>query len=373
MKFIVSSHTLLKQIQLVNGVVATNSTVPILDHILFQLKEKSLRLSASDLETTISTSFDVESSDEGSIAVPAKLLLEVLKSLPDQPITAQLSEDKSLLEIASEYGKYSIAVVDGDEYPRLPQIDDPSETVIPAEVLAVAIQKTLFATSNDDLRPTMAGVFFQLTSDSLTFVATDAHKLVRYRRTDYKSDNTAEFIMPKKPLNLLKNILASADSEVKITFNPRNARFEFDNTQLTCRLVDGKYPNYEAVIPKENPNNLRINRASFLSTVKRVSIFANKTTNQIRLKLAGTELAVSAEDIDFSTKAHERHTCDYSGDDMEIGFNARFLTEMLSNLESDAILMELSTPNRAGIIFPEDGLEEGEEVLMLVMPVMINS
>jgi DNA polymerase-3 subunit beta len=174
-------------------------------------------------------------------------------------------------------------------------------------------------------------------------------------------------------LTLLKGILATADLDVTITYNARNARFQFENTQLTCRLVDGRYPNYEAVIPKENPNNLRINRASLLSTVKRVAIFANKTTNQIRLKMAGTELAVSAEDIDFSTKAHERHTCDYSGEDLEIGFNARFLTEMLSNLESDGILMELSTPNKAGILFPEDGLQEGEEVLMLVMPVMINS
>jgi DNA polymerase-3 subunit beta len=219
----------------------------------------------------------------------------------------------------------------------------------------------------------MSGVFFQFSSDSLTFVATDAHKLVKYSRTDVVANDTAEFIMPKKPLNLLKGILGGNESDVTIEYNNANAKFTFDNVVLVCRLIDGKYPNYEAVIPKENPNKLTVERGIFLNSVKRVSIFSSKTTHQIRLKMAGTELNISAEDIDYSNKAEERLVCEYQGDDMQIGFNSRFLTEMLSNLNSDEVLIEMSMPNRAGILTPIDGVEEGEFITMLVMPVMLNS
>ena len=219
----------------------------------------------------------------------------------------------------------------------------------------------------------MSGVFFQFSPDGLIFVATDAHKLVKYARTDVKASQVADFIMPKKPLNILKGILAASDAEVKIEYNDANATFSFENYVLTCRLIDGKYPNYEAVIPKENPNKLLINRVQFLSSVRRVAIFANKTTHQIRLKIAGTELNISAEDIDYSNKADERLTCDYQGDDMQIGFNSRFLTEMLNNLTSDEIQLEMSMPNRAGILTPVDGLDDGETVTMLVMPVMLSN
>jgi DNA polymerase-3 subunit beta len=219
----------------------------------------------------------------------------------------------------------------------------------------------------------MSGVFFQFSSDNLTFVATDAHKLVKYTRTDVQANETAEFIMPKKPLNLLKGILGSSDTDVTIEYNNTNAKFVFDNVVLICRLIDGKYPNYDAVIPKENPNKLTVNRASFLNSTKRVSIFSSKTTHQIRLKMAGTELNISAEDIDYSNKADERLNCDYQGDDMQIGFNSRFLTEMLSNLTSEDVLIEMSLPNRAGILTPVDGTEQGEHITMLVMPVMLNS
>ena len=218
----------------------------------------------------------------------------------------------------------------------------------------------------------MSGVFFQFSPDNLTFVATDAHKLVKYTRTDVSADEVAEFIMPKKPLNILKGILGSADSDVTIEYNQSNAKFIFNNVVLECRLIDGKYPNYDAVIPKENPNKLTVDRASFLNSARRVSIFSSKTTHQIRLKMAGTELNISAEDIDYSNKADERLNCDYQGDDMQIGFNSRFLTEMLSNLDSSEILIEMSLPNRAGILTPIDGNEEGEQVTMLVMPVMLN-
>ena len=239
-------------------------------------------------------------------------------------------------------------------------------------MLATAISKTIFAAGNDDLRPVMSGVFFQLASDGLIFVATDAHKLVKYARTDATAPQAAEFIMPKKPLNLLKGILAGTEEAVTIEYNESNAKFSFDNMELICRLVDGKYPNYEAVIPKENPNKLTIDRNLFLNSIKRVSIFSNKTTHQIRLRIAGAELNISAEDIDYSNKAEERLTCDYQGDDIQIGFNSRFLVEMLSNLTCDAVTLELSMPNRAGILTPSDGLDEGEAVTMLVMPVMLN-
>ena len=241
------------------------------------------------------------------------------------------------------------------------------------DILANAIAKTIFAAGNDDLRPVMSGVFFQFSTEGLTFVATDAHKLVKYSREDISASQSAEFIMPKKPLNLLKSILAGTEEQVTIEYNDSNAKFSFDNTEMVCRLIDGKYPNYEAVIPKENPNKLNIERGQFLNSVRRVSIFSNKTTHQIRLKIAGAELNISAEDIDYSNKAEERLTCDYQGDDMQIGFNSRFLTEMLNNLTSDEVSLEMSMPNRAGILTPTDGLDDGELITMLVMPVMLNS
>jgi DNA polymerase-3 subunit beta len=219
----------------------------------------------------------------------------------------------------------------------------------------------------------MSGVFFQFSTEGLTFVATDAHKLVKYERKDAKASEVAEFIMPKKPLNLLKGILAGSEEEVLVEYNDSNAKFSFDNAVLICRLIDGKYPNYEAVIPKENPNKLIISRNQFLSSVRRVSIFSNKTTHQIRLRMAGAELNISAEDIDYSNKAEERLTCSYQGDDMQIGFNSRFLVEMLGNLSAEEVSLEMSLPNRAGILTPIDGLDEGEQVTMLVMPVMLNN
>lgn len=372
MKFIVSSSQLLKQLQVLGGVINSNNTLPILDNFLFELSENQLKVSASDLETTMSSVVEVESDSIGSIAVNARLLLDTLKTFPDQPLTFK-TEGESTIEISSDQGKYDMAFFSGDEFPAAVALPSPSTTVVPAHVLGTAISKTIFAAGNDDLRPVMSGVFFQFSSQNLTFVATDAHKLVKYTRTDVTADKTAEFIMPKKPLNLLKGVLGGAEEDVTIEYNDANAKFTFDNFVLLCRLIDGKYPNYEAVIPKENPNKLTVDRASFLNSVRRVSIFSSKTTHQIRLKMAGTELNISAEDLDFSNKADERLSCDYQGDDMQIGFNSRFLSEMLSNLSSNEVLIEMSLPNRAGILTPIDGTEEGEQVTMLVMPVMLNN
>ena len=372
MKFIVSSSYLLKQLQILGGVINNNNTLPILDNFLFELKQTTLVVSASDLETTMSSTLDVESESNGSVAIPARLLLDTLKTFPEQPLTF-IIEDNNTVEISSNHGKYALAYANGEEFPKAVSLENPSKTLFSGDVLATAISKTIFAAGNDDLRPVMSGVFFQFSTESLTFVATDAHKLVKYQRTDITASENAEFIMPKKPLNLLKGILAGNDTEVTMEYNESNARFTFDNIDLICRLIDGKYPNYEAVIPKENPNQLTIARNQFLNSVKRVSIFSNKTTHQIRLKIAGAELNISAEDIDYSNKAEERLTCDYQGDDLQIGFNSRFLTEMLNNLTSDDVSLEMSLPNRAGILTPIDGLEEGEQVTMLVMPVMLNN
>ncbi len=372
MKFIVSSTYLLKQLQVLGGVINNSNTLPILDNFLFELKDSKLTVSASDLETTMSSVVDVESDTDGSIALPARLLLDTLKTFPEQPLTFVV-EDNHTVEISSNHGKYALAYADGKEFPKAVALEDPSTTMIAGDILATAISKTIFAAGNDDLRPVMSGVFFQFSTEGLTFVATDAHKLVKYTREDVQASQVAEFIMPKKPLNLLKGILAASDDDVKIEYNDSNAKFTFENSELVCRLIDGKYPNYEAVIPKENPNKLTIDRTQFLNSVRRVSIFSNKTTHQIRLKIAGAELNISAEDIDYSNKAEERLTCDYQGDDMQIGFNSRFLTEMLNNLSSDDVQLEMSLPNRAGILTPTDGLDEGERVTMLVMPVMLNN
>ncbi len=372
MKFIVSSSYLLKQLQVLGSVINSSNTLPILDNFLFELNDTVLTVSASDLETTMSAILEIDSKSKGSVAIPAKLLLEILKTFPEQPLTFTV-EENSTIEISSNSGKYALAYAPGDEFPKAVVLDEPSATIVPAEVLASAISKTIFAAGNDDLRPVMSGVFFQFSPQSLIFVATDAHKLVKYSRTDVTASQVAEFIMPKKPLTILKGILALTDSEVKIEYNDSNAVFSFDSYMLVCRLIDGKYPNYEAVIPKENPNKLHIDRTQLLNSVRRVAIFSNKTTHQIRLKIAGTELNISAEDIDYSNKAEERLTCDYQGDDMQIGFNSRFLTEMLNNLQADEIMLEMSLPNRAGILTPVDGLDEGETVTMLVMPVMLNN
>lgn len=370
-KFIVSSSFLSKQLQVIGSVINSTPTMPILDNFLFELDNNSLKVTASDLETTMSGVLEVESESKANVAIPSKKLLDILKSLPEQPITFTF-DDNNLVDLSTENGKYSIPYYPGDEFPKPMLLENPSKTTVSSEVLSSAISKTLFATGNDDIRPVMSGVFFQFSSEKLIFVATDAHKLVKYTREDFKSDEVVEFILPKKPLNVLRNVLSILDVDVVIEFNDTNATFNFDNYILTCRLIDGKYPNYEAVIPKENPNKLQINRELFLNSVRRVAIFANKTTHQIRIKLAGTELKISAEDVDFSNKGSERLTCEYHGDDMQIGYNAKFLIEMLSNLTSDEIMIEMSLPNRAGILTPLDGLIEGEQITMLVMPVMIN-
>jgi DNA polymerase-3 subunit beta len=371
MKFIVSSAALLKELQMLGGVINSTNTLPILDNFLFEINGNSLTLTASDLETTFSTRIAVESESNSMVALPARLLLDTLKTFPEQPLTF-IKTEKNTVEISANNGKYAVAYVEGNEFPKAAQVNDAKTTLIQSDILYTAINSTLFASGNDDLRPVMSGVFFQFSTESLTFVATDAHKLVKYTRSDVTASDTSEFIMPKKPLQLLKGILQGSISEISIEYNDTNAQFRFGDSALTCRLIDGKYPNYEAVIPKENPNQMQVSRVSFLNSVRRVSIFSNKTTHQIRLKIAGAALQISAEDFDYSNSAEERLDCDYQGDDIQIGFNSRFLIEMLNNMECDQIKLSMSLPNRAGILTPLDNTEEGEHITMLVMPVMLN-
>ena len=371
MKFIVSSAALLKELQMLGGVINSTNTLPILDNFLFEINGNSLTLTASDLETTFSTCIAVESESNSMVALPARLLLDTLKTFPEQPLTF-IKTEKNTVEISANNGKYAVAYVEGNEFPKAAQVNDAKTTLIQSDILYTAINSTLFASGNDDLRPVMSGVFFQFSTESLTFVATDAHKLVKYTRSDVNATDTSEFIMPKKPLQLLKGILQGSISEISIEYNDTNAQFRFGDSALTCRLIDGKYPNYEAVIPKENPNQMQVSRVSFLNSVRRVSIFSNKTTHQIRLKIAGAALQISAEDFDYSNSAEERLDCDYQGDDIQIGFNSRFLIEMLNNMECDQIKLSMSLPNRAGILTPLDNTEEGEHITMLVMPVMLN-
>lgn len=372
MKFIVSSSLLLKNIQALSGVLNANNTLPILDDFLFELKEDSLNITASDLETTMTVTLELIKSEEpGKVAIPAKILLETLKTFTDIPITFNINKDTLGVEISAGEGKYRLSGHGSDEFPQTPTLEDITSLELSSDVLRQAIGKTLFATGKDELRPVMSGVFCELTPDDITFVATDAHKLVKYRRSDMKAKISASFILPKKPLNQLKNILVD-ETNVKIDYNPTNASFRFGNVNIICRLIDGRYPNYDAVIPKENPNTLNINRLSLLNSIRRVAIFANQSTHLVRFRISGKELTLSAEDIDYSNEAKERLTCSYKGDDMEIGFNSKFLLEMLSNIESDDVQFELSAPNRAGLILPAEKDVEGEDVLMLIMPVMLN-
>jgi DNA polymerase-3 subunit beta len=371
MNFIISSSALLKNLQRIGGVLNSSNSLPILDNFLFELDNGTLTISASDLENTMKTSVQPdEAREEGRIAIPAKLLLDTLKNFSDQPLSFSIDGSHFGIEISSDYGKYKLVGQNPDDFPKSPELENTETLAVNGEIIASAIDKTLFATGNDELRPVMSGVFCQFSPEKLIFVATDAHKLVRYGRNDSNASKASDFILPKKPLNLLKQNL-TGEEEVKINYNETTARFSFGSIELTCRLIDGKYPNYEAVIPVENPNVLTVDRLSFLNSIKRVSIFSNKTTHQVKLKVAGSELTLSAEDLDFSNEAKERLTCNYAGDDMEIGFNARFLLEMLNHISTTEVILEMSEPNKAGILLPSGNENEQEDILMLVMPVMI--
>ncbi|HEY3402629.1 MAG TPA: DNA polymerase III subunit beta [Ohtaekwangia sp.] len=371
MKFIVNSAYLLKQLSNINGVITTNPVVPILENFLFELEKGSLTVTASDLQTSMITEIQVESKEKGSIAVPARILLDTLKNLPEQPVTFSIDESTYSVEIISDNGRYKLSGENATDFPKVPTVSNDFSAEVSTEVLSRAVNNTIFATSNDELRPAMTGVYVNLGDKNTTFVATDGHRLVRYRRTDVKSDNGNSIIIPRKALNLLKATLPSENTEVSVNFNMSNAFFKFGNIKMICRLIDERFPDYDNVIPSGNNIKMTIERNDFLGALKRISIYANKTTHQVRLKITGSELQISAEDLDFSNEANERLSCEHEGEDIEIGFNAKFLIEMLTNLDSDKIKLTMSAPNKAGVILPAEK-DKSEDILMLVMPVMLN-
>jgi DNA polymerase III subunit beta len=371
MKFIVNSAYLLKQLSNINGVITTNPVVPILENFLFELDKGGLTVTASDLQTSMITEIQVESKEKGSIAVPARILLDTLKNLPEQPVTFSIDESTYSIEIISDNGRYKLSGENATDFPKVPNVSNDFSAEISSHVLARAVNNTIFATSNDELRPAMTGVYVNLGDKNTTFVATDGHRLVRYRRADVKSDNGSSIIIPRKALNLLKATLPAENMDVSLNFNLSNAFFKFGNIRMICRLIDERFPDYENVIPAVNNIKMTIERSDLLGALKRISIYANKTTHQVRLKITGSELQISAEDLDFSNEANERLSCEHDGEDIEIGFNAKFLIEMLTNLDSDKIKLTMSAPNKAGVILPAEKDAE-EDILMLVMPVMLN-
>ncbi len=372
MKFLVASNVLLKQISAINGVVASNPIIPILENILVELTGDKLTLTASDLQTVMTTTLDVEGFENGSIALPARLLLETLRSLPDQPVTIAADPGTFGAEISTQNGRFKLSGENPIDFPRIPEVAKTQSINLSGSVLGEAIANTLLAVSNDDMRPAMTGVLIQMMGDHTNFVATDGHRLVRYRRNDIRPETQSSLILPKKALALLKSTLPMDDTSVTVDFSASNAFFSFQSFQLICRIIDERFPEYENAIPKENNEILTINRLEFLSSVKRISIYSNKPTHQIRLKLTANLLTLSAEDLDYSNEANEALPCEYSGKDMEIGFNAKLISELLSNLSAKFVDIKLSEPNKAGLIIPSDQ-DESEDILLLVMPVMLNS
>jgi len=373
MKFIISSNNFLKTIQPLMGVIVNNPALPIIENFLLETDGEKLSIKATDLETTIINETKIESDGNESIAVNAKLLNETLRTFPDQPLTFKTNTNNNVLEIISEQGNYTISYIDSDEFPNTPEVSEAKSISIDSSTLSKGVKNTLFATGNDELRPVMSGVYMEVNTDSILLVSTDAHKLVKYEnKIESDPNNSTSFIIPKKPLQLLTNTISEIDDKIQIDYNKTNVIFTLSNMQIYCRLIDGNYPNYNAVIPKENPNVLNIDRSTLLNSLKRVAIFSNKSTHQVKFKINGNLIEVSGEDIDFSNKGNETIKVEYGGEDMEIGFNGKFLIEILNTLDCDKINIYFSNPSKAAIIKPETTNEDIEKILMLVMPVMLN-
>lgn len=376
MKFVVSSTDLLGHLQAISRVISSKNTLPILDNFLFKLQDNVLEITASDLESTLITEIKLENvSDGGTIAIPARILNDTLKEFPEQPLTFEINTSTLSVVINSENGKFTIVGQNGADFPQVPVIGKDSKTSLSLApgILFNGISRSLFATADDELRPVMNGILIELSNENITFVASDAHKLVRYRRTDGQAPTGSSFILPKKPAALLKNILPRQEEEVKLEFDDKNAFFGLTSYRLVCRLVEGVYPSYNSVIPTNNPNKLTVSRQEFYNTLKRVSVYSNQASNLVKLQLSGNQMTISAQDIDFSISAYERLKCQYEGDEMEIGFKSLFLLEILTNLSSEEVVLELSDPTRAGIVVPARTELEEEDVLMLLMPMMINA
>jgi DNA polymerase-3 subunit beta len=375
MKFVISSTELLSRLQTVSRVISSKSTIPALLNFLFEVQGETLTITASDLETTMRAQLQLNNVEgEGKIAVEAKRLTDILKEFPEQPLILEANLDSLAVDIISDNGKFSIMGQSGDEYPTLQGLDEANTTTMtmPGSALLKGITKTLFATADDDLRPVMNGISIIVNDSSITFAASDAHKLVRFRNTSVNSPKEASFILPKKPADTLKNILPKEANDITMKFDDKNAHFRLSNYEMICRLVEGQYPNYEAIIPNNNPNRLTLNRLDFLNTLKRVSVFASQASNLVKLELKSDHVIVSAQDIDFSISAYEKVSAQYDGEEMNIGFKSAFLIQILSAITSENVVVEMSDPSRSGIILPLEQDSDTENELMLLMPMMIN-
>ena len=373
MRFDVSSTALLSRLQAVGKVIASKNTLPILDNFLFQLQRNTLTVTASDAETRLVTSVEVMNAEgTGLFCVSAKMLLDPLKELPEQPLTFDVNDANLEVFIHFQNGKYNFIGQKGDTYPQQKPLSEQAvEVVMDAQLLLNGISRSLFATADDELRPVMNGVYFDFHTDDLTFVASDGHKLVRLRNLSVQSEERASFILPKKPATLLKNLLAKEEGLIRLQFDDNNAYVRCTNCEMVCRLIEGRYPNYNSVIPKENPFQVTIDRMFLLNALKRVSVFSNQSSSLIKLHLEDNLLTVSAQDIDFSTSAEERIPCEYNGDELSIGFKATYLIDILGNISSTDVILQLADPSRAGLILPLEN-QENEDLLMLLMPMMLN-
>ncbi len=371
MKFIVSSSALLKQLQQISGVINANTVLPILEDFLFEIENSKLTVTATDLETVMKIHLDIEAKESGKICIPAKILMDSLKNIPEQPLTFNIDKNYAV-ELTSDNGKYKVMGEDPNNFPKEPEADEANSFTMTSSGLVTAINKTIFAVSTDDLRPAMTGVFFELSTDGISFVSTDAHRLVKYTRKDVSCPQKDTFIVPKKPLNLLKSALPLNEDELEISYNSNHLFVKHGGTELVCRLIDARFPDYKVVIPIDNPYVLCVNRTDFQGALRRVSVFSNKSTNQVALSISGSELQLASQDVDFSFEGNERMVCTYDGEDLVIAFNAKFLIEMLNGTDTADINMELSTSTKAGIIKPTEQ-DVSEELLMLVMPLMLNN
>lgn len=373
MRFLVSSTTLFSHLQAISRVINSKNSLPILDCILIELNDGTITMTASDSETTLSTSIEVsEYEGEGKFAISSKTILEALKENPEQPLNFNINTDTMEITVKYPNGKYSMMAQNGDEYPLPKQMG--SEVVnltMAADIMLTGINRCIFATADDELRPVMNGIYFDISQQDVTLVSSDGHKLVRNKSFSSTGNEKAAFILPKKPSNILKNILPKEQGDVQICFDDKNAMFTMENYQMTCRLIEGRYPNYNSVIPQNNPHKAIVDRAIFISALKRVSVFSSQASSLIKLSLKENSMTISAQDIDFSTSAEETLTCQYDGKDMSIGFKSSFLIDILNNISSQNVIIELADPSRAGLIVPEEQ-EENEDLLMLLMPMMLN-
>jgi len=372
MKFNVSSSKLFSQLQAVSRVIAPKNSLQILEGVLFQLEGNKLEMTASDGETTIRTTVDVENAEgNGKVVFGAKLLLDTLKEFPEQPLVFQIDDQNFGLNISSENGTYSFVGSNGNEYPEMQQDAMGGSIEIQSDLLLDAVNKTIFCTADDELRPVMNGIYFDLQEDHIAMVATDAHRLVRYINTSIRSSSPIGFILPKKPATLLKNVLGKESNTVAIQCGEKNIRFTFGQTVIVCRQIEGRFPNYDAVIPKNNSNVVVVDRQTLLNACKRVAVFASSSTSLLKLAMQENEMKISAQDIDFSTSAEEVIACSYTGDPMAIGFQAHFLVEILSTLTSQEVMLQLADPARPGLVLPAENAEN-ETLLMLLMPMLLS-